>query len=162
MILARQQKALKGWHVLIYMLGFFALVFVVNGIFLYQAIVSFPGEDTRNSYLQGLDYNATLATRAEQAALGWTAAMGTEGGVLMLELRDADAAPLSNFEATALLRRPSTTADDTLIELVPAGAGQYAGDISGLEAGEWRIVATVTDPQTGVTVFSANKSLLLP
>ena len=46
---------LTGWHVLWIMLGFFGLMFTVNGIFLYHAITSFPGEDVKKSYLQGLE-----------------------------------------------------------------------------------------------------------
>ena len=48
---------LKGWHVLLMLVGFFGFMFVVNGIFLWAAITSFPGEDEQKSYMQGLHYN---------------------------------------------------------------------------------------------------------
>ena len=52
-------KVLKGHHVLFWLMGFFGLMFVVNGVFLWAALSSFPGEDVRHSYLQGLQYNQT-------------------------------------------------------------------------------------------------------
>ena len=60
---------LTGWHVFWIMLGFFGLMFTVNGIFLYHAITSFPGEDVKKSYLQGLDYNSTLDAKGSDGAL---------------------------------------------------------------------------------------------
>ena len=56
---------LKGWHVLLILMAFFGVMFSVNGVFLYHAITSFPGEDVKKSYVQGLNYNDTLAVRAE-------------------------------------------------------------------------------------------------
>ncbi|MEO1305623.1 MAG: FixH family protein, partial [Pseudomonadota bacterium] len=86
---APSEKTLKGWHVLLIMLGFFGIMFAVNGVFLYHAITSFPGEDIKKSYVQGLNYNDTLAVRAAQAELGWQAEAGLEDQTLVFRLFDA-------------------------------------------------------------------------
>ena len=88
-------KELKGWHVLLIMLGFFGVMFAVNGVFLYHAITSFPGEDVKKSYVQGLNYNQTLSARASQADLGWRAEAGLRDGTIAFRLFDAEA-QLSN------------------------------------------------------------------
>ena len=69
-------RELKGWHVLLIMLAFFGVMFSGNGVFLFHAITSFPGEDVKKSYVQGLSFNDTLADRAAQAELGWLAEAG--------------------------------------------------------------------------------------
>ena len=51
---------------------FFGIIFSVNGLFLYKSISSFPGEDIKQSYRQGLAYNETLESRAAAKSL-WLA-----------------------------------------------------------------------------------------
>ena len=62
---------LKGWHVLAGMIAFFAIVLAMDAATIVFAYRSFPGESTRNPYEAGLAYNATLARRSREAALGW-------------------------------------------------------------------------------------------
>ena len=66
---------LKGWHVLAGMIAFFGVIFSVNAFFITTALRTFPGEETRRSYVQGLAYNDVIAERQAQAALGWSAAV---------------------------------------------------------------------------------------
>ncbi len=64
---------ITGWHVLAGMILFFSTIIAVNAVFISLAVQSFPGEDQRRSYVQGLEYNDVIAQRRAQAALGWTA-----------------------------------------------------------------------------------------
>ena len=77
-------KRVTGWHVLAVILVFFGVIITVNVIFIIQATRTFRGEDEPRSYVQGLDYNSTLAARAEQAALGWTATTEVEDGRVVI------------------------------------------------------------------------------
>ncbi|MDP6343656.1 MAG: FixH family protein, partial [Alphaproteobacteria bacterium] len=56
----RAERPLTGRDVLWLLLGFFALIIVVNGIFVVLALNSFSGVSTENAYRQGLAYNQTL------------------------------------------------------------------------------------------------------
>ena len=64
-------KELKGRHVLMVLCGFFGVMFVVNGIFVYFAVATFSGGDTSDPYRKGLHYNETLTADERQAERGW-------------------------------------------------------------------------------------------
>jgi nitrogen fixation protein FixH len=57
--------------VLIVFLGFFATIFLVNGIMIYDALSTFGGIETADAYRKGLAYNARIAEGAAQAQRGW-------------------------------------------------------------------------------------------
>ena len=155
------QGKLTGWHVLWIMMGFFGVMFVVNGIFLYHAITSFPGEDVKRSYLQGLDYNHTLEEKAAQDRLGWSAAAGLHDGHLVFNLVDADGRPLSAHLVTADLRRGASNADDLVLTLEPLGSGEYVADVSDLPQGRWDAKFMVYDATGEDIVFRASKRIIL-
>ena len=152
---------LTGWHVFWIMLGFFGLMFTVNGIFLYHAITSFPGEDVKKSYLQGLDYNSTLEAKAAQEMLGWTAAAGLEDKTLVFNLVDASGEPVSARLVSVQLRHPGNTAYDEDIVLEPYASGDYVASVSGLPAGRWDARFQVFDQTGEDIVFRASKRIVI-
>ena len=152
---------LTGWHVLFIMLGFFGVMFAVNGVFLYHAITSFPGEDVKKSYLQGLDYNSTLQAKAAQQALGWQAAAGVEDDRLVFRLSDATGESLSSYHVTAQLRRAACDTGDQMLVLQPSDAGEYVSDVSRLEVGRWDVRFEVLESETGSVKFIADKRITI-
>ncbi len=158
---AVQPGQLKGHHVLVWLLCFFGLIFVVNGYFLYNAITTFPGEDTKKSYLQGLEYNRILENRAQQAALGWRAEMGMSGKVLEIRLENRDGSAVAGYDVNVLLRRMATSSDDVLLEAVSRGQGSYLVDMTKLSPGQWDAVASVSDGEDGRVLFEARKRVVL-
>ena len=66
---------IKGWHVLLALLGFFGAVSAVDVGMAVQAYRTFPGEVSASPYEDGLQFNRTLAERAEARALGWKASV---------------------------------------------------------------------------------------
>nr|WP_070958566.1 FixH family protein [Hyphomonas sp. Mor2] len=154
-------KELKGWHVLLIMLGFFGVMFAVNGVFLYHAITSFPGEDVKKSYVQGLNYNDTLAARAAQAELGWTAEAGLQDGELIFRLHDAAGAPLSNYTVIGELRRMATRDADQAIIYSARANGEYVADAGALAPGQWALRINVMDPAAETVLFNVTKTILV-
>ncbi|MFN7056692.1 FixH family protein [Hyphomonas sp.] len=140
----RKTRGMTGGHTLIWFLTFFGAMFVVNGIFLWVAITTFPGEDVKKSYLTGLEYNREIARRAHQAEAGWQAEAGIvlEGGTTLVEARflTREGDPLPVIAAEALLRHPADTAFDRSVTLIPLGAGDYAASVEALAPGQWTIV----------------------
>lgn len=155
------EKKLKGWHVLLIMLGFFGVIFTVNGIFLYNAITSFPGEDVKKSYVQGLNYNDTLAARAAQAELGWSAAAGLEGENVIFQLNDAAGEPISGRVVVAELRRRASDNHDQTLALTALTKGEYTAEVGALENGQWELRFTVMDKDGETVTFSADKTLIV-
>lgn len=159
-------RQLKGHHVLIWLAGFFGLMFLANGIFVYFAVTTFPGEDVRKSYLTGLDYNTTLDKRAAQAALGWQASAGllSEGVAgtvparLEVNLLREDESGLETLEVSAELRRTTTSAEDVTAQLQPVGEGRYLSAPLNLCEGLWEVRITARDADG--KAFEARKQLI--
>jgi nitrogen fixation protein FixH len=136
-------RAVRGWHVLTAILGFFGVVIAVNAAFIVLAVQSFPGEDVRRSYLQGLHYNDTLAERRAQAALGWRADArlieGSGGAAIEIVLRDHDDAPVEGAALEASLQWPTAARRDRALAFEAAGGGRYVARVEDLVPGRWRL-----------------------
>jgi len=146
-----ERGRLRGVHVLWMMLGFFGLVIGVNAVFITLAVGSFPGEDVRRSYLQGLHYNETIAERRAQAALGWQVSAEAfetgEGRDIAVQFAARDGAPLDGLEVTGVLMRPTDAREDAGLRFTPCGPGRYCAKLGGSAPGQWRLRARAQGPQ---------------
>jgi nitrogen fixation protein FixH len=131
---------LKGRHVLLALVGFFGLVFVVNGIFVYYALSTFGGGETVDPYRKGLNYNETLAEAARQDQQGWTAQViyGADKARLVLNLSDGEGHPVSGLHFKGFVSRPATDRQDEPVVLKEVTTGTYAADVR-LAPGQWVI-----------------------
>lgn len=150
---------IRGVHVLTAMLTFFAAVIAVNVVFAIIAIRTFPGEDVRRSYAQGLHYNETLAQRRAQAALGWRVSaefrsMDAEAAIEVV-LRDRNGLPIRNAQLTAALQRPTDAHFDRAVAFTELDGGRYEARVAGLAPGRWRLRATA-QTQTGALDFESD------
>lgn len=155
---------LKGWHVLAMLLAFFGVTIAVNVVFTTYALSTFSGEDVSKPYLRGLEYNKTLAARAEQAKLNWSASIDvvradSSGTDVTVVVTGANGEALSALDVSATLRRPTDARLDRTLTLTAIGEGRYRVRIDDLAAGQWDVIARV-----GVTeapVFEAERRVLL-
>lgn len=152
---------LKGWHVLLMMLAFFGVMFSVNGVFLYHAITSFPGEDVKKSYVQGLNYNDTLAARASQATLGWRAEAGLQDDEIIVRLWDGDDQPLTHRSMVGELRRLATREQDRAVVFQTRTNGEYAAQVDPLAPGQWLLRVSILDSESDQVVFNLEKTLIV-
>ncbi len=155
---ARTEKTgftLKGWHVLAGIVGFFAVVFTVNAVFITLAFDTFPGEDTRRSYVQGLAYNDVLEERAAQAELGWSAAANLTEERVLVEVRDADGQPVRSLRLTGTLRHPANMQLDRDLTFTEVRSGVYAAGLADLPEGRWELNAEAD----GETPFAVEADL---
>jgi len=131
----------KGAHVLAALLAFFTAVIAVNVTFVVFAVRSFPGEDVRRSYLQGLNYNATIAERRAQGALGWRviAELSEQDGGANVDvvLRDDEGTPIDGLTTVGTLRWPTDERLDHDLVFEPRGHGRYVARVPRLGAGNW-------------------------
>jgi nitrogen fixation protein FixH len=133
-----------GRSTLALFLGFFAIVFIVNGIFVWQATQSWRGLDTDDAYRKGLAFNEELARADAQRALDWQAEIVLDGARPVLSLRDAAGAPLDGLDIVALARHPVDEHGDRALALVAAGDGIYRADADLPAHGQWDLRVTVT------------------
>lgn len=138
---AMAEKKLEGRHVLYMLLGFFGLMFAVNGVFVYFALSSFSGLSTEDAYAKGLNYNAALAEQEAQTARGWKASLEVVNEAdarvaISLKLVDRDGQAVDIRSAKGVLRRPAISGQD--IEVVLMQKGDRAGTVLSLPAlGNW-------------------------
>ena len=149
---------LRGWHVLALLLAFFGAVIAVNVAFAVVAVQSFPGEDVRRSYTQGVHYNDVLAERRAQEALGWSAAAALagegDGATVNVALRTRDGAALSGAELTGALQRPTDSRLDRTLTFEEVAPGQYRARLDDLHKGRWRLRARA-EVEAGALDFEA-------
>jgi nitrogen fixation protein FixH len=156
---ARRPFEVRGWHVLAALLGFFAFVIAVNVGFAVVAVRSFPGEDVRRSYLQGLTSFDTLAARREQAALGWRARARMEGdaeaAAVVVELRSRGGEPIDAATVTGVLRWPTDARRDRTLAFESIGEGRYSAPTGALPPGRWQLRASAENAAGGALDFEA-------
>ena len=136
---ARAPFRFTGRMTLGLIIGFFAVIFAVNGIFVWYATQSWHGLDTDDAYRKGLDYNATLERAAAQKALGWRAEVTLDGARPVLRLSDSTGQPLSGLAVTGVARRPVDEHADRALELVGAGDGVYRAASDLPARGQWEL-----------------------
>ena len=158
--LVKRPFEVRGWHVLAAMLAFFGVVIAVNVAFAVIAVRSFPGEDVRRSYLQGLQYNDTLAERRAQADLGWRAAAALVAGAadsaeVRIRLTDRDGAALDALAVVGDLQWPTDARFDRALVFSPIGDGVYVAQAGHVHAGRWRLRAHAESTQTRALDFEA-------
>lgn len=140
---AKPPFEIKGWHVLAAMLAGFGLVIAVNVAFAVIAVSTFPGEDVRRSYLQGVQYNETLATRRAQAALGWAATaefvIHDSVSAIAVAISDREGRPLNGASLRGDLQWPTDAGHDRALTFEAIGDGRYMARVDDLQPGRWRL-----------------------
>lgn len=132
-------RPLTGRAVLLWLVGFFGLVFAVNFYMAREAVATFGGLETDSSYQAGLTFTKENAAAAAQDALHWKVEAHIEPGRLDVSARDAAGQPLTGVTLAAALHHPTDRRFDVMLDPVPAGAGQWrAGD--DVKQGQWELV----------------------
>jgi len=155
---------LTGRGVLIWLCGFFGVIIAMNAYFIAMSIGTFRGEDEQKPYLQGIEYNETLARRAEQERLGWRATVWatrlSNGHVrIAVMLRDRAGHVPSDTALAGVLRHPSDENRDRALRLRPASPGRYEADAGRISSGHWDLVVSTASLKTP---FEATRRLWVP
>lgn len=158
-------KGLRGVHVLWMTVGFFALIIAADTYFIVRAVNSFPGEQVRNSYVLGLDYNREVEERAKQAELGWIAEAGLvqeDQTRLVVRLVDARRSPVTGLNMTATYFVAGGGREEHKLALVEGAAGEYLAGIPASDSGraEFRISASIDEGEP--VIFQAVKTAVIP
>ena len=159
--MSSRRRALKGRHVLIVFIGFFLIVFAVNGLMVYQALSTFGGIDTDDAYRKGLTYNDRIAAAATQTRLGWHDHTDyvADGRRLRVTLTDASGAAVSGLKLSARMQRPATNLFDRELSLDQTGPDIYEADVSQLEPGAWTVDLQASRGGEGAALYEARRRL---
>lgn len=158
-------RRFTGWHFLIFIIGFFAVVITANVTMAYFALDTFSGLETEDAYRKGRDYNVTLQAAKRQEALGWQEKISlVKNGKganashhITLTLRGAETE--TDLKATLLVRRPATDVDDQLITLVETTPATFEGVVKSLDVGRWKLSLEVN--KKDAVVFRKNSEFVV-
>lgn len=140
-------KVLTGRGVLLWLGAFFGIIIATNAYYITIAVKSFSGEDEQKPYLQGVEFNDTLARRALQRELGWHATMAASrlpsGQVrIAVRLADAHGAPEIRPRLTGELRHPANENRDRPLDLKETAPGLYQADLANVGPGSWDVLVS--------------------
>jgi len=138
------EKPLTGRGVLIWLIGFFGVIFAVNIFFAYVALDTWSGLESKDAYSAGLGFNKTLDARQEQRSRGWESAVRTIPNAdgshqLLAEFKDKSGTPLSRLTVVADVIRPTHAGYDMNLEMRAVGNGVYRADLELPLDGIWDV-----------------------
>ena len=152
-------KPIRGIHVFWWIFSFFAIVIAADAFFVIRAVGTFPGEQVKNSYVLGLDYNQQLERREAQLKRGWTAEAGLVGSVdptLLVRLGSASG-PVTGLNVEVDMIMPGRGAQSVV--LGEGAPGEYSGAVAMNGAHRVEIEIIASEPGGTTPVFEASKIL---
>ncbi|MTI00203.1 FixH family protein [Roseibium sp. RKSG952] len=160
----RDPKAITGKTVLFWLLGFFAVIFTANAIFIYLALGSFPGVAVESSYKASQAFNSDIAAAKAQLARGWDVNAGVvrasgQDVVVEVDAKDASGQALNGLLFTASLSRPANDLADISVPLSETSDGIYTARVPNIGAGNWNVEIEATDD--GQRVFRSQNRIFL-
>jgi len=150
---------IKGWHVLVALVLFFGMIAAVNVVFVTLAYRTFSGQVAKNPYEAGLLYDRTLAERAAQAELGWSATIAAVGDrAVELVVTDRAGKGVDGLTLDAKLKRPATEVGALDLRFTSKGDGRYVADAE--LSGAWDVIVEATGAKG--ERFAAERRLVAP
>jgi nitrogen fixation protein FixH len=144
---------LTGRHVLFAFLGFFGVIFAVNGYFLYSALSTYTGTVANEPYRKGLAYNSRIAADERQSELKWTDTIElVSDGTVSMTIAGPDNRKLDGLVVSGVLSRPATSGFDHALKFTEVEPGRYSAKAGKIDGGNWlavievRMAATDKDP----------------
>ena len=142
--LKEKPRTLTGRAVLLWLVGFFVVVFAVNAVLVRAAISTFGGVETLSSYKAGLQFEQEAGLAQRQDALHWQVSGkltrdGSGAAQLDVTARDAQGAPLVGLTADARLAHPADDRLDHVIAVRAVAAGTFHGAAQA-QPGQWELI----------------------
>lgn len=128
---------LTGGKVLLILIGFFGVVFAVNGLMAYDAVSTFRGEVEAHPYEDGLAYNGQIAAAQAQARRGWKVDVQLDPAGPRASFRDADGRALEGLVVSGRWGAPADKTRDRAFAMHEAEPGDYVAQGASATAGAW-------------------------
>lgn len=137
-------REVTGRTVLLWLVGFFAVVFLVNGIMAKAAISTFGGVQTQSSYRAGQTFEHEVAMAKAQGELRWQVDGKLDfdragAAVLAMTVRDAEGRPVGGLTADARLSHPADSRRDRVVPMRKTGPGAFRGEAEA-QPGGWELI----------------------
>ena len=130
-------REFTGRHAAMVFVGAFGIIISVNVALAVNAVRTFPGLETKNSYVASQSFDER---REAQLALGWNVRAEAQDGKLFLKITDRHGAPVRAEALHAVLGRATHVKDDVAPDFVFDGTAYVAE--AELAPGNWNIRMT--------------------
>lgn len=151
---------LTGRGFLFGLIAAFAVVFAVNGLFIYLALDTFSGLDIDNSFVQGLSFEEDIKEAHEWKVEIDPKDMGNDHVRIDVEIKRIDGRQASPYSMDAEVRRPAVATYDQDVALREVGPRHYVADVDLAGRGQWQIRVRGRNQDKAV-LFRADKRLYL-
>ncbi len=141
---AKKQREFTGRHMAIIMLTFFGVVVSVNGYMAWVAVSSWTGLMARNGYVASQNFNANLEVRRKQDSLGYQSILRYGDEAMTFTFRDRSGQPLTGFEVTLKVGRPTNEREDRQFVMTQGEPGIYRQKLL-LAPGQWNADVIASD-----------------
>ena len=129
-------------HVLIAAMG---VVFAVNGLMVWAALGTFPGQAGSDGFDLSNHYDQVLQRVQREATLGWSLqATADDLGRPVLLLADGAGAPLRDAAVVATAERPVGPPEPTHLMFRSDRAGHYVADVALATPGQWELQVSIS------------------
>jgi nitrogen fixation protein FixH len=137
-------REVTGRTVLLWLIGFFGIVFLINGIMADAAISTFGGVETQSSYKAGQMFEHEVALARAQDGLHWKVDGKLDldrvgEAVLDMTVRDVAGLPVGGLTADARLWHPADSRRDHVIPMHKTGPGAFHGEAHA-QSGRWELI----------------------
>ena len=132
----KKEFELTGKHVLAIVVTAFSVIIGVNVFMAYSAVGTFPGLETKNSYVASQKFDAQ---RTAQEALGWDVAARIEGETLFLDIKDVNGDAVTVASLYGLLGRATHVNEDQEPAFSQSSTGVYTAQVGKLGGGNWNL-----------------------
>jgi len=143
----KPKRRFTGRDMLLIVVGFFALIFLMNAALAYFALGSWPGLLVKNGYDASQSYNQRAEQARIQAVLGWNSTFGISAGRAEFAITDKTGAPVRGLDLTVAAARPTNEAEDRMLEISELPDGTYGG-AAALAPGSW-VISVLAEDKTG-------------
>ena len=152
-----------GLTVLLALLGFFGVVFAVNGVMIFAALSTLTGVDTASAYQAGRMFEHDVAMAHAQDARHWQVdakviVIADSARRVFVVARDASDRPLGGMALSVTFERPTDRRLDRDIAVAEDSPGNFHGRAE-IPAGQWDLVIALS--RNGDEMFRSRNRIVL-
>ena len=146
------------------LVGFFGVVFAVNGAMMKLAIQTLPGTEVDSAYSASLAYENEIAAARDQNVRNWKVDAHIQrapdgGATLQVEARDGTGLPMTGLNFHGQFERPTDRRADQAVVLAEVASGVYRGSAPLIGPGQWDLV--LEGAAAGQRMFLSKNRVLL-
>ncbi|NBV05910.1 MAG: hypothetical protein EBS06_01565 [Proteobacteria bacterium] len=158
----KESSATKKSKIPYFFFVFFAVILLVNIIYIYLSQKTWRGLVTDDAYHKGLHYNDVIAGANEQKELGWKMKISyknskNKSGELEIFLQDKNNKKISDAVVTTFFKRPTQDGKDFSQEIRFIN-GRYFAKINFPLAGQWDFIINANK---GEEAFQESKRYII-